>query len=91
MRSTKSRTKKSKTYCKLGGGTPCGYCRLHRLTVTPKQMKRRQCLQKQCRSFVPWKQHPIWEQREREKQLKEERKALKKERLVAERAVEVAV
>jgi hypothetical protein len=56
----------------------CGYCHLHRVTLSVKQLRGRECLRKQCRHLVPWKQHPYWEQRAREKERKEQRKLEKK-------------
>jgi hypothetical protein len=65
--------------CQLGGQNAAGWCYLHRITVTPKQMRHRGCLQKHCRHLVPWKQHPIWEKRAQVKQLRQERKEREKE------------
>lgn len=63
--------------CQLGSATnACAWCHLHRITMSPKQMKQRKCLQKQCRHLIPWKQHPIWEQ----KRIARERRALRKEK-----------
>lgn len=61
--------------CKLGGSPKhiCGYCRLHRCTVTVKQLKSRRCLQKQCRALVRV-DHPFWAAREKSKQLRKTRK-----------------
>ena len=66
--------------CMLGGSKrKCvGYCRLHKCTVTVKQMKNRECLKKQCGALkrLP---HPYWEEREHRKQLRKRRKEAKKE------------
>ena len=60
---------------------PCGYCWMigHRGYLTVQLMKEHQCLQKRCPHFQLYKEHSYWEQLEREKQLKEERKRLKNE------------
>jgi len=58
--------RRNKANCPLGGASHdkcCGYCHLHKSRLTPKQMRNRKCLDKRCRHFVPWKQHPLWEQR----------------------------
>lgn len=60
--------------CPLGGQNAVGYCRLHKVTVTPKQMKKRKCLEKECRHFVRLERHPLWEQKRRAKELRNERK-----------------
>lgn len=62
MRKSRRQTK-SKAHCALG--TPeisnvCAYCRLHRCTMTVRQMRNRQCLAKKCQHFRPWKQHSYW-------------------------------
>ena len=67
----------------LGGpASKCvGYCRLHKCNITADQMKKRECLHKECTALrkLP---HPYWEQREKTKQKRLERK----ERLAAELA-----
>lgn len=64
-------------------GTPvkstCAYCHLHKARLSPKQMRNRQCLKKQCKHLVPWKQHPMWKQRERERELKKQHKKEREE------------
>ena len=52
----------------------CAYCRLHDCGVTVKQMKKKQCLQKQCRHLLKNENHQIWRQRERTKALRKARK-----------------
>ena len=65
--------------CQLGGKNAAGWCHLHRITVTPRQMRKRGCLQKHCHHLIPWKQHPVWGQRELAKQHRQERKEREKE------------
>jgi hypothetical protein len=48
-------------------------------------MKNRECLSKGCRHLVPWKQHPYWVQRERERELKKQHRQERKEALDAQR------
>jgi len=52
----------------------CAYCKLHRCGMTAKQMKKKDCLNKQCYHLEKYEDHPIWEQRRRKK---EKRKAEK--------------
>ena len=52
----------------------CAYCQLHDCGVTVKQMKKKQCLQKQCRHLQKNENHQIWRQRERTKALRKAKK-----------------
>lgn len=65
------------TYCKLGGNreNSVGYCKLHLITVTAKQMKTRQCLEKHCRHFQKWGNHPYWASKAGEDKKRAEHKA----------------
>lgn len=60
--SKRSRRKQAwqKAHCPLGGANPCGYCKKHHVSVTVKQMKNRQCLQKGCWYFRKYEQHGYW-------------------------------
>lgn len=55
----------------------CAYCKLHDCAITVKQMKVKNCLQKQCWHLVKNEEHQYWQQREA---VKKKRKA-RKERL----------
>ena len=59
-------------------GTPkenaCAFCRLHHAHLSAKQMRNRECLKKNCWHLSPFPNHPYWVQREREKELKKERR-----------------
>lgn len=52
----------------------CGYCKLHGCSMTVKQMKKKECLKKQCYHLKKNEDHPIWKQRERMKEIRKERK-----------------
>ena len=52
----------------------CAYCNLHACGITVKQMKRKQCLQKQCNHLTKNETHQIWRQRDRAKALRKARK-----------------
>lgn len=52
----------------------CAYCELHRCFMTVKQMKCKNCLQKQCWHLVKNQQHPYWHQREVAKEKRRGRK-----------------
>lgn len=58
----------------------CGFCKLHHTGVTPTQMKRKQCLEKNCVHFRKYKDHPHWSYLTAEKEKKQERKTLRKQR-----------
>ena len=59
----------------------CAYCKLHNCGMTVKQMKTKECLNKQCYHLVRNKDHQIWKQRER---IKEKRRARKMTMAVAQ-------
>lgn len=44
----------------------CAYCKLHRRTMTVKQMRARQCREKQCRHFLKIITHPFWKYKVKE-------------------------
>lgn len=43
---------------------PVGYCRLHDGALTVKQLRKKDCEEKQCWHFQRNDEHPWWEQRE---------------------------
>lgn len=51
-----------------------GYCKRHCCHMTVKQIKGRNCLGKQCWHFVKNEDHEWWNQRERAKQKRKNRK-----------------
>lgn len=54
----------------------CAYCRLHNCAMTVKQMKKKECLKKQCRHLEKNEEHQIWQQRDRMKRIRKERKLM---------------
>lgn len=52
------------------------YCRLHHCSITVKQMKCKNCLQKECRHLVKNENHQYWRQRELAKQKRKNRKQM---------------
>lgn len=50
------------------------YCKYHKCGMTVKQMKAKNCLQKQCHYLVKNEQHDYWRQRDQIKQKRIERK-----------------
>lgn len=52
----------------------CGYCKLHQCSMTVKQMRQKECLQKQCWHLVKNEEHPYWKQRANMKQKRKNRK-----------------
>lgn len=52
----------------------CAYCKLHQCSITVKQMKQKECLQKQCWHLVKNEEHQYWRQREVMKQKRKDRK-----------------
>lgn len=53
---------------------PPAYCKHHRCYITVAEMKRHECLQKQCSCMIRFEQHPYWKQREVMKQKRKSRK-----------------
>ena len=51
-----------------------GYCKLHKCSMTVKQIKGKQCLFKQCWHLEKNASHQWWKQREITKQKREARK-----------------
>lgn len=52
----------------------CAYCKLHDCSMTVKQMKKKECLKKQCWHLEKNESHDIWRQREQKKKKRTERK-----------------
>lgn len=52
------------------------YCKYHCCSMTPKQIKTKECLQKQCWYMVKNEEHEWWKQRERTKQKRKNRKEM---------------
>lgn len=52
------------------------YCRHHSCFITVKQMKCKDCLQKECRHLVKNEEHQYWRQRELTKQKRKNRKQM---------------
>lgn len=57
-------------YCR----NPCGFCFYHKKLLTVKQLKAKRCLQKECGALYRYQTHPFWAQREKVKELRDERK-----------------
>lgn len=54
--------------------SPCGYCRRHHGVLSVQQMKKKQCLQKQCHHLEKYEDHEYWEKRAEKKKKRLERK-----------------
>ena len=50
-----------------------GFCRLHRVHLTAKQVETKQCSEKRCRSLKKW-ECPYWQDKERRKELRRMKK-----------------
>ena len=51
---------------------PPAFCRLHRGYLTVPEMRRHECLKKQCRHLCKY-EHPYWQQRQIMKQKRKKR------------------
>ncbi len=56
----------------------CAFCKLHHCAMTVKQMKKKQCLKKHCHHLVRYEEHPIWQQRARDRELRNKHRKAKK-------------
>ena len=65
--------KMRKTFWGSQTDNTCAYCYKHHLSLTPSQLKKRGCLSKQCNALQIC-EHPMWEQRDRRKEMRKERK-----------------
>ena len=52
-----------------------GFCRRHNCNMTVKQIRGRECLKKNCWYLIKNEDHEWWQQRERTKQKRKNRKA----------------
>lgn len=68
--------KKYKVFYGSTTSNSCAYCHKHHLGMTPQQMKKRKCLEKQCGALQRC-EHPYWEERAKKKEIR----AARKERL----------
>lgn len=68
-----------------GGHTdaPVGYCYYHRKHLTVRQLKKRDCLARQCPSLKQCREHPYWEQREQKKTCRTQRRDDRNKQYVA--------
>lgn len=53
----------------------CGYCKRHHCHLTVRQVKKHECLRKQCWHLEKREEHEWWTQRELIKQRRRDRKA----------------
>ena len=53
----------------------CAYCKYHNCGMTAKQMRKKECLKKQCWHLIKNEDHPYWNQRTRIKEFRLEHKA----------------
>ena len=65
-----------KTFYGSRTGNSCAYCWKHHLSMTPAQLKKRECLRRQCDALFKF-DHPYWQKRE---EIKAQRK-VRKERI----------
>ncbi len=56
----------------------CGFCRRHHCALTVKQLKKKECLKKQCRHLVQYEEHPYWAERAKIREIKNQRKEERK-------------
>ena len=54
----------------------CAYCNLHKCHMTVKQMKKKECLKKQCWHLKKNPDHQFWHQRDTVKSKKKARKEM---------------
>ena len=54
----------------------CAYCKLHGCFMTAKQMRKKECLKKQCFHLQKNEEHDVWKQRARMKERRRKRKLM---------------
>ena len=52
----------------------CAYCKYHMCGMTFKQIRVKDCLNKQCHYLIRKGTHPVWQQRARTKALRRQRR-----------------
>lgn len=57
---------------------PLAFCRLHRVDMSIKHIKKKRCLEKHCRYFSKYVNHSYWTQLKLKEELKQENKLNKK-------------
>lgn len=60
----------------------CAFCCKHYLSLTPRQLKTRACLQKQCRYLIRH-EHRFWDERDNRKAMRKARKRRLEEQYAA--------
>lgn len=53
---------------------PCGWCKLHRMSITLNELKSKKCLAKGCWHLKKYAGHPYWDERDQIKALKKQKK-----------------
>lgn len=67
------------SYIHLGGSkSPVGFCHLHKKTLSLRQMKKKECLAKECHWLERYKDHHYWIERAKRKELAKARRMEKK-------------
>lgn len=57
----------------------CAYCCYHHYSMTPKQLRKKECLKKNCK-FLLKHEHTFWKLREHRKELRKSRKLMVEQR-----------
>lgn len=58
----------------------CGYCKLHHVGITPKQIRIKKCLEKHCQHFSRYNGHWVWKAIKHKEKKKKESKELRRQR-----------
>ena len=66
--------KKRKTLYGCESSNTCAFCAFHGKALTPKQLKKHNCLSKGCTALIRH-EHPYWAERENDKKVRKARKA----------------
>ena len=66
-----------KTFDGSCSANSCAYCWKHHKAITPRQLRSRKCVERQCAALWRSPDHPYWIKREKRK----EQRAARKERL----------
>lgn len=62
-------------YCsELAANHACAFCKYHNCHLTARQLRCKDCLNKQCKHLIKNNEHPYWKQREAMKAKRNARK-----------------
>lgn len=71
--------KEYRTFYGSTSSNTLAFCHKHKLSLTPKQLKQKQCMRKQCNALQKF-EHAYWDKQDEKKQMRKERKQKQEEK-----------